>query len=71
MTQFDFVKKLGKTKTQDAYNAALDELKAEHGGGYPDWYYGAVVASGLANAKAHQFHPTMKGNVAELEAQKL
>lgn len=71
MTQLQFMQRLSATKTQAAYKAALDTLKAENGGDYPDWYYGAVVASGFANAKAHQFHPTMTGNVAELEARKL
>lgn len=55
MTKDQAVRMLVNSKTLKEYNAVLDLVKAENGEEYPDWYWPAVVLSGLSQTKATQF----------------
>lgn len=48
MNEAQTVALLESSTSAAEWNAHLDKIKAAHGGDYPDFWYGAVVASGLA-----------------------
>lgn len=40
---------MGSSKDSNEWNSNCDKVKAAHNGGYPDYWYTEVVASGLIN----------------------
>jgi hypothetical protein len=44
--------KLNSANTEDAWNAACDEIKAAHGGYPPDWYPRVVMGGIMDRAQA-------------------
>lgn len=52
MTQLEAMRKLAATKTPAAYDDVVAEIKAEHGGQFPEWYHAAIILSGFAHAKS-------------------
>jgi len=47
------VARLEAAKTEHEWNKICDDAKS--GTGYPEWWYRAVIASGLGDRKARQF----------------
>ena len=46
MSKQDAIELMKSSKTKDEWNANCDKVKAANGG-YPDWWYPEIVASGL------------------------
>lgn len=44
----EWLEKLAATKSSSEWNRVCDQVKAAHGGEYPDWWWAAVMQSGLA-----------------------
>ena len=48
MNQEQALKKLNAARNESEWNAVCDECKRANGGAYPDWWFPAVVSSGIA-----------------------
>lgn len=54
MSQDEVVELMKGSKTQEEWDKNCDQVKAEFGG-YPSFWYGAIVASGVARETAAKF----------------
>lgn len=48
MSEQEAVQLMGSTKSLAEWRENVARVKAAHGGKYPDWWYQAIVLSGLA-----------------------
>lgn len=60
MTREDYVRKFEDAGSEREWNALLSAMKGEHGGQYPDWWYGAMIATGIVDRKAREFGAEMR-----------
>ena len=56
-------KLMNGTKTEDEWNAAASRVKAANGG-YPEWWYTAIVLSGIARRAHMRFEQSVTQSVA-------
>ena len=63
MTQQEVVKLMESSRSEAEWNANCDKVKKAFGG-YPDWWYGTIVLSGVAARIAAKF-----GGTAEIKIQ--
>jgi hypothetical protein len=47
MNEQEVVSIMQSSRTEDEWNANADKVKADGGGHYPDFWYGAIVLSGV------------------------
>ena len=48
MLKEDAVKLMSSSKTEEEWNANCDKVKAAHNGDYPDYWFDAIMSSGVA-----------------------
>lgn len=63
MNQEEVFNLMQSSRSEDEWNANVDKVK-EACNGYPDFWYGAIIASGLAEATARAFGGSTKIGVA-------
>ncbi len=49
MTQDQVVSLMKTSRSKAEWNRNCDQVKKAHGGKYPDYWYSAIVLSGIAN----------------------
>lgn len=55
MSRDDYVEKFRNAPTEGAWNDLIREVKRDHGGEYPSWWYDSMIASGIVDRKAREF----------------
>ena len=49
MTKEEIIELMRNSNSEDEWNKNCDAVKRENNGGYPDWWYSEIIASGLVN----------------------
>lgn len=60
MTREDYVRKFYSDGSEREWNDLIRDVKREHGGQYPVWWYEAMIASGIVARKAREFNNELR-----------